>query len=278
MKSDTGQIELPVGVFIILRDLIRERIGVSFEDDKRDLLASKLADRLQELGLKSFLDYFYRLKYGPGSDPEWIQLTEALSVQETYFWRELDQIRTLVDILVPEHIAANRGPVRIWCAACATGEEPLSIALALNEAGWLSRAAIELVASDVSLAAIEKAKRGVYRERSFRVLPPELRAKYFTQTDGGWKVASELHSRIKFVSANLLEPAETNHLATASFIFCRNVFIYFSTATVSRVVAHFAARMPTPGFLFPGVSESLMRVTTVFQLEEIGNAFVYVKR
>jgi len=278
MASDANLPVLPFGVFILLRDLIRSRIGVSFDDDKCDLLTTKLVDRLSELNLKSFLDYFYLLKYGPGSENEWPRLTDALSVQETYFWREFDQVRSFADILVPQHVAAGRGPIRVWSAACATGEEPLSIAMALNEAGWFQRAEIELHASDVSPAALEKARRGVYRERSFRALPRELREKYFTPTDGGWKVAPDLHSRVTFAPANLLEPKETAALASSTFIFCRNVFIYFSAATVSRVVGHFAERMPKPGFLFPGVSESLLRATTVFQLEEIGTAFVYVKR
>jgi len=278
MASHAGQTELPVGVFLLLRDLIQARIGVSFDDDKRDLLAAKLIDRLCELKLKSFLEYFYLLKYGPGSENEWPHLTDTLSVQETYFWRELDQIRAFVDILVPEHVTAGRGPLRVWSAACATGEEPLTLAMALNEAGWFQRADVEVWASDISPAALEKARRGVYRERSFRVLPRELRDKYFSAIDGGWKVTSELHSRVRFVSANLLEPTEVASLASASFIFCRNVFIYFSATTIAKIVGQFAQRMPKPGFLFPGVSESLLRATTAFQLEEIGTAFVYVKR
>ena len=91
-------------------------------------------------------------------------------------------------------------------------------------------------------------------------------------------MAPELHARIRLSRANLLDPADTTFLATAPFVFCRNVFIYFSAATVARVVRHFAERMPTPGFLVPGVSESLLRATTALQLEEIGKAFVYVKR
>lgn len=278
MAFDTDSTSLPIGAFILLRDIIRDRIGVSFDDDKRTLLAGKLSDRLRELGLSSFLEYYYLLKYGPGSDEEWPRLTDTLSVQETYFWREVDQIRALVDVLVPEHVSAGRGPIRVWSAACATGEEPLSIALALEEAGWFDRADVEVWASDVSSAALEKARAGVYRERSFRALPPELRAKYFTPTAGGWKVAQDLHARIRFVQANLLERSDTNTLATAPFVFCRNVFIYFSAATITKVVGHFAERMPRPGFLFPGVSESLLRATTDFQLEEVGQAFVYVKR
>ena len=276
--SSTDPTSLPVGAFILLRDIIRDRIGVSFDDDKRDLLAGKLADRLHALSLSSFLDYYYLLKYGPGSDEEWPQLTDTLSVQETYFWREFDQIRALVDVLIPEHVAANRGPIRVWSAACATGEEPLSIALALEEAGWFNRAKVEVWASDVSAAALEKARAGIYRERSFRALPPELRAKYFTPVVSGWKVAQNLHARVHFVQANLLEQSDINTLATAPFVFCRNVFIYFSAATIKKVVRHFAECMPRPGFLFPGVSESLLRATTDFQLEEVGQAFVYVKR
>jgi chemotaxis protein methyltransferase CheR len=278
MRFTAGTAELPVGVFVLLRDLIRDRIGVSFDDDKRDLLASKLADRLGHLGLKSFLDYFYLLRYGSGAEAEWPRLTDALSVQETYFWREFDQVRALVDVLVPQHVAAGRGPVRVWSAACATGEEPLSIAMALAEAGWFRRAEVEVVASDVSPAALEKARSGVYRERSFRALPPALREKYFAPVPGGWRVDPELHARVRFVAANLLEPADTAPLACSPFVFCRNVFIYFSAATVARVVKHFAERMPRPGYLFPGVSESLLRATTTLQLEEIGSAFVYVNR
>src|SRR6186997_3161477 len=101
MSGGVDVIDLPLGVFVILRDLIRERIGVSFEDGSHDLLAMKLSDRVRALGLRSFLDYYYRLKYGPGTDEEWDRLTDALSVQETYFWREMDQVRALAEVLVP---------------------------------------------------------------------------------------------------------------------------------------------------------------------------------
>lgn len=269
---------LPLGAFLLLRDLIRDRLGIWFEEDKRDLLHTKLSDRIHDLKLRSFLDYYYLLKYASDAEVEWPRLTDALSVQETYFWREYDQIRALVDILVPEHVAQNRGPIRIWSAACATGEEPLTIAMALNEAGWLSRANVEVWASDVSPAAIEKAARGVYRERSFRALSDALRAKYFTAVEGGWQVKPTLQERVHYSRANLLEPAQTAQLAAVPFIFCRNVFIYFSTATISRVTSSFADRMSRPSYLFVGASESLLRTSKVFELDEIGGAFVYVKR
>ena len=278
MLGDERGIELPIGVFVILRDLIRDRIGVSFDDHNRDLLASKLIDLVRARGMRSYLDYFYLLKYGPAADEEWDRLTNALSVQETYFWREMPQIQALVRTFVPRHVAEDRGPLRIWSAACATGEEPLTLAISLAEAGWFERTEIEIWASDTSPAALEKATRGVYRERSFRALPPELREKYFTPVEGGWQVHESLRSRVQYFRANLLEPSDTRFLGKVPFIFCRNVFIYFSPETVNRVAAHLADRMPPTGHLFVGVSESLVRARTAFVLEEVGDAFVYVKR
>jgi chemotaxis protein methyltransferase CheR len=278
MQSDPAPAALSVGVFLLLRDLIESRLGVWFDENKRPLLEAKLTDRLQELRLRSFLDYYYLLKYGPGSETEWPRLTDALSVQETYFWREFDQIRALVEVLVPEHVGAKRGPIHIWSAACATGEEPLTIAMALSEAGWFDRADITISASDISPAAIEKARAGIFRERSFRALPEALRSKYFTPAPGGWQVARFLQDRIHYSRANLLDPSSTAPLSLAQFVFCRNVFIYFSLPTIEQVVLHFASRMASPGFLFVGASESLLRLKTKFELEEIGRAFVYTRR
>jgi chemotaxis protein methyltransferase CheR len=269
---------LSVGTFLLLRDLIRDRLGVWYEEEKRDLLAAKMSDRLGALGFRTYLDYYYRLKYGPDADVEWSHLTDALSVQETYFWREMDQVRAFVDVLLPKVVEKNRGTVRVWSAACATGEEPLTLAMALNEAGWFERANIEIWASDISAAALEKAAQGVYRNRSFRALPVDLREKYFSPVDGEWRVDPALQRRIHYRRANLLDEEAASLSDGARFIFCRNVFIYFSRATIARVVAGFAERMARPGCLFVGVSESLLRASAAFELEQVGEAFVYVKK
>jgi len=203
---------------------------------------------------------------------------DALSVQETYFWREVDQIHALVNVIVPEYFATQpQEPLRIWSAACASGEEPLSIAMALNEAGWLKRAPIEIYGSDASPSAIAKARRGIYRERSFRNLPPTLRLKYFTKEQEGWRIAPELQARVQWETVNLLAEAEVVRFASSQVIFRRNVFIYFSPDSIRRVVKLLSEHMPSPGYLFVGDSESLLRVTTDFELQEIGGAFVYVK-
>jgi chemotaxis protein methyltransferase CheR len=264
--------------FVLLRDLIHERTGLFYENGKSELLTDKLSPLVVERGFNSFLDYYYLLKYDPESEQEWKRVINALSVQETFFWREVDQVRAMVDVLVPQYFTANRArTLRIWSAACATGEEPLTLAMALNEGGWFDRAAIEIYASDASVAAIDRAQRGVYRERSFRSLPTHLRDKYFSQENNGWRVAPGLHSKVKWATANLMKESDVAVFATAAIIFCRNVFIYFSDNTIRKTVRTFARHMPTPGYLFVAASESLLRLTTEFQFQEIGGAFVYVK-
>jgi chemotaxis protein methyltransferase CheR len=175
--------------------------------------------------------------------------------------------------------AGGSRPVRIWSAPCATGEEPLSIAIALEEAGWFNRLPIEIHASDVSASAIARAVAGRYRERSFRALPTELRARYFVEHDGLSSPVPALRERVTSWSVvNLMAREELLPYATSPIVFCRNAFIYFSPQSVRRVADAFADLMPAPGFLFLGASESLLNVTDRFRLEEIGGAFVYVKR
>jgi len=224
MPFYTDSLGLPDSAFALLRDLIRERTGLFYENGKSELLTDKLSPLVIDRGFNSFLDYYYLLKYDSQAGDDWRRVMDALSVQETYFWREIDQVHALVDVLVPQYFSTFPAKsLRIWSAACATGEEPLTIAMALNEKGWFDRAPIEIHASDASTGAIEKARRGVYRERSFRNLSPQLRARYFREDQGGWRVAPELHARIKWSLANLTAEAEVAHLAAAHIIFCRNV-------------------------------------------------------
>ena len=279
MLSRSQNLALPEGTAALIRNLINERTGMFFDNGKSDLLIDKLSPLVIERGFSSYLDYYYLLKYDAASRAEWQNVMNALSVQETYFWREIDQMRALVQTLVPQWHARNTGStLRIWSAACATGEEPLTIAIALNEAGWFQRAPIEIFASDASSKALARAEAGVYRERAFRNLPAPLRDRYFEPEGHDFRVKRELHSRIQWHMANLIDESEVAPLANADFIFCRNVFIYFSESAVGRVVRSFARFIRPPGYLFVGAAESLLRLTTDFNLTEVNDAFVYVKR
>jgi chemotaxis protein methyltransferase CheR len=265
----------------LLRDLIHDRMGLAYDNDRTELLTDRLAPLVVARGFRSFLDLYYLLKYDERSaERDWLDVMNALSVQETYFWREIAQIRALTCRVLPElaRIAGTR-PIRIWSAPCATGEEPLTIAMALEEAGWFNRAAIEIHASDASTSAIDKARAGRYRERSFRTLPEALRDKYFVEQDGTSSPIPSLSSRISSWSVvNLMDPAAVLPYASSPIIFCRNAFIYFSSHSVKQVVSMLEQAMPVPGFLFIGASESLVSISDRFELEDVESAFVYTKR
>jgi chemotaxis protein methyltransferase CheR len=270
-------LSVPEGTGPLLRDLVHEHTGTWFEDDRIHLLLDKLAPLALERKIHSFLDYYYVLRYDTDNAAEWLRVMDVLSVQETYFWREVDQIQALVNILVPQWFARTSSTLRIWSAACATGEEPFTIAMALHEAGWFERAPIEIVASDASSTALEKARRGIFRERSFRNLPPALREKYFTSVPQGSCISPSLLVRVRFHRANLVVPSEIAGFSAAPIIFCRNVFIYFSQDAIRRTLCTFAQRMPPGGHLFVAASESLLKLTTDFELTEIGKAFGYIR-
>lgn len=265
-------------VFKLLRDLIAQRTGVHFADDKRDQLADKLSDLMSERGLASHLDYYYLLRYDADAERHWTALVDRLAVPETYFWRQSEQILALANVIAPAHFERRRtAPLRIWSAACCTGEEPVSIAIALAEAGLLDRRPIEIVASDASAAMVARAQHGLYAERSFRALPADLRDRYFQREGSAWRVDRAVHEQIRWTTANLVNAAEVAPLARADVIFCRNVFIYFADETIAQVARLFADGLAEDGHLFLGASESLARLATDFELGQVAGAFVYVK-
>jgi chemotaxis protein methyltransferase CheR len=148
----------------------------------------------------------------------------------------------------------------------------------LDQRGWFDRAAVEIMASDGSPAAIAKARAGLYGQRSFRNLAPDLHTRYFAPSgDGKWTVDPSLQRRVSYDVVNLMDADAVAGHASVPIIFCRNVFIYFSERSIRRAVDAFSSAMPDPGFLCVGASESLLRLATRFELKEIGGAFVYVK-
>lgn len=277
MEFRADSLGLAGAVTSVLCDVIQERLGLSYEPSQFAQVGDRLAPLVVARGLGSFMDYYYVLKYSDDA-AEWGRVMDALAVPETYFWREIDQVRAVVEHVVPRLLDASGGrPIRIWSAPCASGEEPLTIAMMLNELGWFDRATFEIEGSDASPVAIAKARAGVYGGRAFRNLPPALREKYFSPAgDKTWTVSPDLQRRVRYDVVNLVDDTRVSSHATAPVIFCRNVFIYFSDASIQRVVRTFAQSMPDPGFLCVGASESLLRLATRFELREIGGAFVYV--
>ena len=176
-------IDVRPATIALVRDLVHETTGLYYPDERSAQLVERLTPLVLERGFPSLLDYYYLLKYDAAAAPaEWGRVFDALAVPETYFWREIDQLRAIVSIVVPQCVDALAGrPLSIWSIPCATGEEPLTLAMLLDEAGWFARAPIEIHASDASPGVIERARAGLYRGRAFRNLPAETRDRYFTR-------------------------------------------------------------------------------------------------
>lgn len=281
LPFDGGRNELALtdSAFVLLRDLIVGRTGVYFDDAKRTILANKLAELVAANGMTSFLDYYYLLRYDANAETHWMALMDRLSVAETFFWRQAEQLDALANIVAPAHFAAYPGrPLRIWSAACCTGEEPVSIAIALAENGLLGTQPIALHATDGSQAMVQRAKRGSYAERSFRQLPAALKSKYFErESDVSWHPIDRIRSAIQWDIVNLAAGDEVRRFAACDVIFCRNVFIYFSDDAIRSTVRVFSEHMSPDGYLFLGASESLTRLGVDLELAEVGTGFAYVR-
>jgi chemotaxis protein methyltransferase CheR len=272
-------------LFTILSGLIEERVGIHYGREDSTLLGERIAMRMAEAGFESALDYYYYLRYDDPLRKEMDALTDALVVGETYFFRELEPLEASIrHVIVPA--IERRGLARVWCAACASGEEPLSLAMLLEKDRLLDRTRI--LATDVSPRALSRAREATYGARAMRAfapdaLPPEAHARVsqamapWTQptANGGVRVSKDLVDRITWQRFNLV--SSNDDLGTFDLILCRNVLIYFSDATVQRVIERLDGALADDGRLVVGVSESLLRFGTMLTCEERGGAFLYAR-
>ena len=266
---------LSSSVFAILRGHIEEKTGIHFSNAESDVFVAKVSPRAEEAGFDSLLDYYYFLRYDAKGAAELDALIEHLVVRETYLFRELDQLRSLVRSWIVPRVAAGQR-VRIWSAACSTGDEPLSLAVMLAEAGVSD--GVEIVASDLSLRAVEIAQQGRFVRRSLRALPPESEWRFMTRTsDGSVQVDPALVAKVRFLRVNLLEIDRADGVGSFDAILCRNVLIYFDDDTVRSVVENLAGHLRPGGALLVSVTESLARHGTSLICEEHDNVFFYRK-
>jgi chemotaxis protein methyltransferase CheR len=253
--------------------LVEETCGIHYGTNEQALFALKLEAHAAELGHDSLLDYYYRLRYDDPDGGERARLVEVLLVHETYFFRELPPLVQLVDGHLAE-VVRTHGRARVWSAACATGEEPFTLAMLLDARGLLD--AVELVATDVSDAAIARARLGLHGRRALRDgYPAELARRYLEVGPRGVAVATRIRDAVRFASLNLLDAAGIARLGAFDAILCRNVLIYFRDAQIVRVIDRLAAALAPGGLLAVGVAESLLRFGTALACEERGQAFFY---
>ena len=263
--------------FVSLRDSIRERFGIYYDDTKQFLLQSRLQTRLLKNRCDSFAQYHRFLTASPQREEEWDELASVLTNNETYFFRERAQLEVLASEGVDESLRSG-GRLRVWSSACSTGEEPYSIAMLLLDGKRINPLNVTIRASDVSPRALERAKTGFYRELSFRATPPEMVHRYFKPFEAGFFVSDEVKRMVEFFRLNLLDAKGVAGVGVHDAIFCRNVLIYFDKPTQKRVVEAFAQALRPGGFLFLGHAESIIRLTDLYEPVITSKAIYYRRK
>jgi chemotaxis protein methyltransferase CheR len=260
--------------FTTLRDLVRERFGIWYDDQKRFLLLSRLSTRVAKRGFETFGAYVRFLKDDPRREEEWTDLASALSNNETYFFRERAQLKALAAGILDEFI--KRSPrVRLWSAACSSGEEAFSLAMTLIETGKIPDAMLSIRATDISPRVLELAERGYYRALSFRATEPPMLHRWFRAQGDGFAIDDRVKKLVSFGRLNLLDSARVAAEGPFDAIFCRNVLIYFDKPTQKRVVESFAKALRPGGYLFLGHAESLFHLTDLYEPIIGPDAIVY---
>ncbi|BDV02083.1 chemotaxis protein methyltransferase [Thermodesulfomicrobium sp. WS] len=265
-----------------LRDFIYEQSGIYIGDNRKYLLENRLANRLRELNLKNFNEYYYFLKFDPDRKKELSKLFEVITTNETSFFRNPPQIAVFQEKVLPEILESQRATrsVLIWSAGCSTGEEPYTLAIVCHEvlgseiASWN----IRITANDLSDAVLHAAKRGIYSEYSLRTTPPDVVAKYFHSEGGGrFRIREEVQRLVHFGQINLSDRLQVRRVERSQVIFCRNVIIYFDDNMKRQVLSGFYDNLLPGGYLFLGHSESVHNLSRAFRPVQHPGCIIYQK-
>ncbi|MGX5173474.1 CheR family methyltransferase [Aliikangiella sp. IMCC44653] len=253
--------------------VLEKQSGILLGDNKQYLVISRLSSFIQENGLTSMGELLDKVTLLSGNQLL-KQVVDKMTTNETLWFRDSYPFEYLKKTLVPE-IRRNSQGLRIWCAACSTGQEPYSVAMQLEEAAALTSS--EIIATDLSERVLNKAKTGVYQSLELnRGLPKDKLSRYFKQLNPDeWQVNERLRSKIKFQPLNLLNAPYS--LGKFDIIFCRNVLIYFSNQNKTKVINGLINNLKPGGYLFLGASESLTRDSQKLEMVRCNPGLVYKK-
>lgn len=262
------------------RDFFYRRTGIRFESSKRYFVDKRLLERMRATGRESFRAYFTFMRFQPGGE-ELQALINAMTVNETYFFREAYQFDCLVEEVLDEIV--DRSPrehtLRIWSVPSSTGEEPYGIALYLLDR-WprLADVDVEIVSSDIDSAVLERCREGRYGARSVQHLPPAVLERWFEREGPErWRIHRDLREAVTFTRVNLADPVDTRPYRGFDVIFCRNLLIYFDDASRRQAAEVFFDALGPGGFVFLGHSESMSRISSLFRVRKFRKAMVYQK-
>lgn len=274
-----GDVHLEMAEFRLLRELFNEHCGILFGPEAKPIIERRLRDRIAALGLHSFSEYYQLLRFEERGRAELDEATDLITINETYFFRETYQLRAYREEILPmlRFGPGARDRLNVWSAGCSTGEEVYSIAMLTRDAGLFPGRTVRIFGSDISRRCVISARRGVYGPSAFRATPQDMRRRYFLERPDGMHVVDELRALCQFGQLNLLDGARASVVGRVDVIFCRNVMIYFDEASRRRVIEMFYERLLPGGFLLLGHSESLLNVSTAFELVHLREDLVYRK-
>jgi chemotaxis protein methyltransferase CheR len=249
-----------------LRKLLKERSGLVLAADKQYLVESRLLPVARKVGAGTLSELVQKLK-SADAEPLTVDVVEAMTTNETFFFRDKIPFDHFRETIMPALRAAREAQrrVRIWCAACSTGQEPYSLAICLKEmsqqvAGWR----VEIISTDISQEVLEKAKAGIYSQFEVqRGLPIQLLVKYFTQVGEMWQIAPDIRAMVQYRTLNLLQ--DFSQLGTFDVVFCRNVLIYFDQERKIDILGRLARVMEPDGYLVLGAAETVVGLTETFK-------------
>jgi chemotaxis protein methyltransferase CheR len=260
-----------------LCEYLYRRTGMMFDEAKRYYVERRIWERMAATGAPSFAAYFAHLRTDVQDEIQ--QFVNAFTVNETYFYREDYQLKCLTNDLLPERMKGKGtgDAIRIWSAACSSGEEPYSLALWLLENwGSVDDYAIEIVGSDIDTRVLELARIGTFSKRALMRLSPDLIAKYFEALPGEqFQIIPQLRDSVSFTEVNLVEPEQTRRHGQFDVIFCRNVLIYFDDASRRIAAENLYEDLLPGGFICLGHTESMSRISSLFEVRRFADAIVY---
>ncbi|MBI5322017.1 protein-glutamate O-methyltransferase CheR [Bradyrhizobium sp.] len=247
-----------------LRKLLKERSGLDLSADKQYLVESRLVPLARKAGLPGIPELVQKMK--ASAEALTAEVVEAMTTNETFFFRDKIPFDHLKDAVLPALIQARaaRRSIRIWCAACSTGQEPYSIAMILKDMPALSGWRTEIVATDLAQAVLEKSKAGVFSQFEVqRGLPIQMLVKHFKQNGDLWQLNPDIRAMVQHRQLNLLQ--DFSHLGTFDVIFCRNVLIYFDQDTKAMIFERMSRMIEPDGVLVLGAAESVVGITDAFK-------------
>ena len=274
--------QITIKDFIKFRDLIYNRCGIFFETKKIYFVKKRLLARMESLGISDIDVYLNLLLNRDGDEKEFQALINLLTTNETYFFREFDQLAAFGEHCLMETSdrkeEENDRIIRIWSAGCSTGEEPYTLAIILREIlEDIERWQVNVFGSDIDTNVLERCRKGVYSPRSVKDVPDEYLADYFSSQGENYQIKPQIKEMVTFKQVNLMDKLSMIQMRRMDFIFCRNVLIYFNEESRREVAGWFYDALRPGGYVFLGHSESMSRISTAFRIKKMGGMIVYQK-